>query len=54
MFDPIRFVQQSRRVLSVSRRPTMKEINHLARVCAIGIVAVGALGVFISFVFSFT
>jgi protein translocase SEC61 complex gamma subunit len=53
MFDIIGFYQKSMRVMNVSSRPREAEFVRMARVTAIGIVAVGVLGVVIAAIFGY-
>ena len=52
MFNPISFIQKSARVLSVSRRPTEKELKQTAKICSIGILIIGLVGVAMSLLLS--
>lgn len=52
MFDPIVFIKESIRVLHVASRPRRKDFEKIVYITGLGIVAVGLIGVIISFVFS--
>ena len=51
MFNGGEFLQQARRILLVSRKPTWQEYVTMARVTGIGILAIGILGAIITLIF---
>ena len=49
MFDVVGFVKQSMRVMNVATRPRQKEFERIIKITGIGMVAVGLIGVILSF-----
>jgi len=37
-------IENYRRVLAISRKPTWDEFKHTARICALGIIVIGIIG----------
>ena len=54
MFNIVEFIQQARRILLVSRKPTWPEYVSMSRVTGIGILAIGVLGAIITLIFVIT
>jgi len=54
MFNIVEFIQQARRILLVSRKPTWPEYVTMSRVTGIGILAIGVLGAIITLIFVIT
>ena len=50
MYDVVGFVRQSMRVMNVATRPRQKEFDRIMKVTGIGMIAVGLIGVILSFV----
>jgi len=50
MFDILGFVKQSVRVMNVATRPRQKDFEKIVKITGIGMVAVGLIGVILSFV----
>ena len=50
MFDVVGWVRQSMRVMNVATRPRQKEFERIIKVTGIGMIAVGLIGVILSFV----
>ena len=49
-----RFLADSRRILVVSKKPTMDEYKKMALIIAIGMVIIGVIGFIIQFIFAIT
>jgi protein transport protein SEC61 subunit gamma and related proteins len=49
-----KFVSDSRRILVVSRKPTMDEYKKMALIIAIGMIVIGILGFLIQLFFAVT
>jgi len=47
------FWQNTKRVMKLSRKPTLKEFRMIARVCALGVVVIGFIGYAIQMMFQF-
>lgn len=54
MFNVVEFLQQARRILLISRKPTWQEYMIMSRVTGIGIIAIGLLGAIITLIFVLT
>ena len=54
MFNVAEFLQQARRIILVSRKPTWQEYVVMSRVTGIGIIAIGVLGAIITLIFVLT
>ena len=48
------FMEASRRVLVLAKKPDWKEFSTMAKVTAIGIVIIGVIGFIVIFFFTFT
>ncbi|MHA1231599.1 MAG: protein translocase SEC61 complex subunit gamma [Candidatus Helarchaeota archaeon] len=47
------FWQNAKRVIKLSRKPTLKEFRMIARICALGVVVIGFIGYAIQMMFQF-
>lgn len=47
------FISSSRRILSISKKPTKKEFWFMAKIVAIGIVVIGIIGYLVKLIASF-
>ncbi|MFA6907753.1 MAG: protein translocase SEC61 complex subunit gamma [Candidatus Micrarchaeia archaeon] len=50
MFDVVGWLRQAMRVMNVATRPRQKEFERIIKITGIGMVAVGLIGVILSFV----
>ncbi|MFA5929514.1 MAG: protein translocase SEC61 complex subunit gamma [Candidatus Micrarchaeia archaeon] len=50
MFDIGGWIKQAMRVMNVATRPRQKEFERIIKITGIGMVAVGLIGVILSFV----
>ena len=50
MFDIVGWLRQSMRVMNVATRPRQKEFEKIVKITGIGMIAVGLIGVILSFV----
>ena len=50
MFDIAGWIKQSIRVMNVATRPRQNEFERIIKVTGIGMIAVGLIGVILSFV----
>ena len=48
------FIEDSKRIFVVSRKPTMEEYKKMALIVALGIIAIGVLAFIIFLVFALT
>lgn len=48
-----KFIDDSKRVLTVSKKPTMEEFKVMAKVTGIGIIVIGIIGYVILMIFAF-
>jgi len=53
MFDFGQFVEQSKRIFSVSKKPDWSEYKQMAKITGIGIILIAVLGFVLTFVFRF-
>ncbi|MFH1587369.1 MAG: protein translocase SEC61 complex subunit gamma [Candidatus Diapherotrites archaeon] len=53
MFNIGEFIQSSRRVMIVSKKPDWNEFQTIAKITGLGIVLIALVGFIISFVFKF-
>ena len=47
------FWQNTKRVMKLSRKPTLKEFRMIARICALGVLVIGFIGYAIQMMFNF-
>ena len=50
MYDIVGWVKQAMRVMNVATRPRQKEFERIIKITGIGMIAVGLIGVILSFV----
>ena len=50
MFDIAGWIKQAMRVMNVATRPRQKEFERIIKITGIGMIAVGLIGVILSFV----
>jgi len=48
------FIEDSKRIFIVSKKPTMEEYKRMALIVAIGIIAIGVVGYIIYLIFALT
>jgi protein transport protein SEC61 subunit gamma-like protein len=46
------FIESSRRILTVSKKPSGKEYSEMAKITGLGIIVIGVLGFIVLFVFA--
>ena len=53
MMDLNSFLSSSKRIFTVSKKPSMTEYQTMAKVTGLGIVLIGVIGFFIMLIFKF-